>query len=296
MWGIYARKLTVSSLTGMAVVLTGAALNVSHLIESGLPLVSVTSLSVVVLAVASAVAVPSAVQAWRDGHKGVALIIGLAIAAGEIYGLVSGIERQLSVREERQLAAAGENTERTSAESTLARAQAALDKAEEAVLAEAGDGGCGKTCKGLKQVEQEKRELRDAAQAIVDKLPPMRSEHLLADVTGLPATFVEIVPSALYGFGLTLLGFGLMAMGHKRHEPAVAVIAAPVAAPAERAALQRLIKVLEELGGEAPSVSSLEGPMGSPKGSISRLADEAERRGLIETIDDGRRRRLRLVA
>lgn len=296
MWGIYAQKLTVSSLTGMAVVLTGAALNVSHLVEAGSPLVSITSLSVVVLAVASAVAVPSAVQAWGDGRKALSLLICLAIAAGELYGFVSGVERQLSVREERQLAAAGEKTERTSAEQALARAVTAHEKAEQAVLAEAGDGGCGKTCKGLKAIEEDKRKVRDAAQAVVDALPPKRSEHLLADTTGLPATFVEIVPSTLYGFGLTLLGFALLAFGHKRHEPVRAEIIAPVAAPAERAALQRLIKVLEDLGGEAPSVSSLEGPMGSPKGSISRLADEAERRGLIKTIDEGRRRRLRLVA
>lgn len=296
MWGIYTRSITVSSLTGMTVVLTGAALNVSHLVEAGLAFVSITSLSVVVLAVASAVAVPSAVEAWRNGRRVVAAIICLAIGAGELYGLVSGIERQLTVREERQLAAGGANAERVSAERTLLRAQESLDKADAAVITEAQDGGCGTTCKGLKAIAKELRADRDAAQAALDRLPPPRSEHLLADVTGLPATIVEIVPSTLYGFGLTLLGFGLMALGHRKAEPVAAPIEVATVAPSQREALTRLIKVLAELGGEAPSVQTLADRMGNPKGTISRWADEAERKGLIETIDDGRCRRLKLVA
>ncbi len=296
MWGIYARSITLSSLTGMSVVLTGAALNVSHLVEAGAALVSITSLSVVVLAVASAVAVPAAVEAWRQGRKVIAAIICLAIGAGELYGLVSGIERQLTVREERQLAAGGANAERVSAEKRLARAEESLKDADAAVITEAQDGGCGTTCKGLKAIAKELRADRDAAQAALDRLPPPRSEHLLADVTGLPATFVEIVPSTLYGFGLTLLGFGLMALGHRKAEPVAAPIEVATVAPSQREALTRLIKVLGELGGEAPSVQTLADRMGNPKGTISRWADEAERKGLIETIDDGRCRRLKLVA
>lgn len=296
MWGIYARSITVSSLTGMTVVLTSAALNVSHLVEAGIALVSITSLSVVVLAVASAVAVPSAVEAWRTGRRAVAAIICLAIGAGELYGLVTGIERQLTVREERQLVAGEANAERTSAERRLARAQESLDKADAAVITEAQDGGCGTTCKGLKAIAEARKADRDAAQAVLDRLPPARSEHLLADVTGLPAMLVEIVPSTLYGFGLTLLGFSLMALGHRKAEPVAAPIEVATVAPSQREALTRLIKVLAELGGEAPSVQTLADRMGNPKGTISRWADEAERKGLIETIDDGRCRRLKLVA
>jgi len=81
-------------------------------------------------------------EAWRSGRKTLTACLVLSIVAGEGFALITGAERLLAAREERQRAASEINTSRWIATVRVETATSTLAATEAAMLKEAGRGGC----------------------------------------------------------------------------------------------------------------------------------------------------------
>ena len=97
---------------GITAIAAGAALNVTHLVEGGQPLVSPMTAAILALALGAVAAALVVSEAWRSGRRTLASCLVLSIVAGEGFGLIMGAERLLFVREERQRAVSEVNTGR----------------------------------------------------------------------------------------------------------------------------------------------------------------------------------------
>ena len=83
-------------LAGTTAIAAGAALNVTHLVEGGQPLISPMTGAILALALASVAAALIASEAWRSGRRALAWCLVLSVVAGEGFGLIMGAERLLS--------------------------------------------------------------------------------------------------------------------------------------------------------------------------------------------------------
>ena len=142
-------KRGVALMAGIVAIAAGAALNVTHLVEGGQPLLSPMTGAVLGLALGAVAAAMVAGEAWRSGRTTLASCLVLSIVAGEGFALVTGAERLLSSREERQRAASEVNTSRWVATVRVETASATLAATEAAVLKEAAKGGCKGACLAL---------------------------------------------------------------------------------------------------------------------------------------------------
>ena len=102
----------IAIMAGITAMAAGAALNVTHLVDGGQPLVSPMTSAVLALAMGAVAAALVAGEAWRSGRTTLAFGLVLSIVAGEGFGLIMGAERLLTAREERQRAASEVNTSR----------------------------------------------------------------------------------------------------------------------------------------------------------------------------------------
>src|SRR5262245_10174250 len=142
-------RQAIAITAGVTVMAAGAALNVTHLVDGGQPLLSPMTGAVLALALGAVAAALIAGEAWRSGRTILATCLVLSIVAGEGFGLIMGAERLLSAREERQRAASEVNTARWVATVRVETASATLAATEAAMLKEAGRGGCKGACQSL---------------------------------------------------------------------------------------------------------------------------------------------------
>jgi hypothetical protein len=208
----------------------------------------------VTIGVAAGVAAGSVFSgmAWSDGRHALAVLLVLAIAAGEAYGFIATAERLIVAREAtqaplRQLAEDRARTQGALDAATVAlngfptstpRLERALkDKAatDAAVVAKSADRGCVENCRRLLQAqadaaEQEvtraredmDRQKRDAqtrvatAKADLEALKPPASATPLADRLGWPAWMLDLLQSALGSIAANGLACFLMVFGAHR--------------------------------------------------------------------------------
>ena len=207
-----------ATLTGCGLLATSTGVNVQHLAESGLPLVSPMVAAVVAVALGSAIAVPAGLSAWREGRRVLAVLVFVALGCGEIFGLVSGAERLLTAREDRSRSISEHNAPHAAAAGRATLAEAEYRAAQAAAVAEAGRGGCGRACKALRVAADQARQRLDVARNALEHAAPAKSESVLASTLGLPVALVEVVSALL--FTLALNGLPLAARHRSRREPA----------------------------------------------------------------------------
>ena len=263
-------------IAGVAAIAAAASLNVTHLVESGQPLLSPITGAVLALALGAVAAALVASEAWRSGRKVLAWCLVLSVVAGEGFGLVMGAERLLSAREERQRLAAAINTARWTATVRFESASAALAAAEAATLNEAGRGGCKGACQALQAEADRARGRLESASSVLAATPAEKNKALLATTLGLPPAAVEMVPALLFSVALNGLAFTLLAFGS--HTPAgpTAVPASPL--PAETATarpqgrakqVRSFVEAYRKLHGRDPSFSEVRSSLGLPRSTAS---------------------------
>jgi hypothetical protein len=206
------------------------------------------------IAVAAGVATGSVFSgmAWSDRRHALAVLLVVAIVAGEGYGLIATAERLIAAREAAQAPLRQLAEDRARVQAALDAATAALqdfppstprldrastDKAatDAAVVAKSAERGCVENCRRLLQAqadaaEQEvtraredmDRQKRDAetrvanAKAAVDALKPPASATPLADRLGWPAWLLDLLQSALGSIAANGLACFLMVFGAHR--------------------------------------------------------------------------------
>lgn len=279
-----------ATLAGCGLLATSASVNVSHIVESGLPLASPMVAAVVAIAVGSAIAVPAGLTAWRDRRNALAVLAFVALGCGEMFGLVSGAERLLVAREERARIVAEHNAPHATAASRVTLAEAGYAAAEAAAVAEAGRGGCGRACKDLRAAADQARQRLEDARSALERAEPPKSESILADTLGLPAATVEIVPALLFTLALNGLGFVLLAIGHRpqRRETATTAAAdavvmelpaavAPVQAPRQTRAQEvaAFCREFRAKQGREPTFSEVRDGTQLPASTVSKYRAKA---------------------
>jgi hypothetical protein len=211
----------------------------------------------VTIGVAAGVAAGSVFSgmAWSEGRQTLAVLLVVAIVAGEGYGLIATAERLITAREAAQAPLRQLAEDRVRVQGALVAATAALesfptssprldraliDKAatDAAVVAKSAERGCVENCRRLLQAqadaaEQEvtraredmDRQKRDAqtrvanAKAAVDALKPPASATPLADRLGWPAWMLDLLQSALGSIAANGLACFLMVFGaHRRNK------------------------------------------------------------------------------
>lgn len=136
-----------------------------------------------------------------------------ALGCAEFYGLYTGAERLLAVRQHQAQPVAKSNEAFDVAEQRVRSAENAFRKASDAAIAEARRGGCGRVCRDLNaRADFARDDLRDAETALTQR-PPKRPESVIASVTGWPTAFAEIAPALLFSLGLNGMAFALLAIG-----------------------------------------------------------------------------------
>jgi hypothetical protein len=269
-------KRGLAIVAGVAAISAGAALNVTHLLEGGQPLLSPITGSVVALALGAVAAALAAGEAWRSKRRLLAVCLIVCVAAGEGFGLVMAAERLLSVREERQRAAAPTNTARWTATVRFESASAALAAAEAATLKEAGRGGCKGACQALQAEADRARERLETASSVLVATPAEKNKALLATTLGVPPDAVEIVPALLFTVALNGLAFTLLAFGSHAHPVTTAAPAPPlpeetaVVRPKGRAEQVRsFVEAYRKRHGRDPSFSDVRNNLGLPRSTAS---------------------------
>lgn len=225
----------LSMIGGLALVSVVAYLNAheAHLTTGSWT--SPTVIAIIALAFGSALAVPVAQAMAANKQVVLTALAVLGIMAGESFGFVTSAERLLKVRNDRVAAVQKDNQEAKLAKDEKDNADKALKAADDKANEERGKGGCKKICLDWEAKAKEARERVAKAEARLKAAPVVRSESLIADVTGWSATAVEIIPALAFPTALLILGFVLVAFGHdpRGHEPAEATQTAPaVEAPA----------------------------------------------------------------
>ncbi|NOT70623.1 MAG: hypothetical protein HOP09_04830 [Hyphomicrobium sp.] len=201
-------------MVGCALLASSASINVAHVIEDGQSLQSPAVGAVIALAVGSAVAVRAGLYAWRQKRRAVALLTFLVLACGEVFGLFTGAERLLTIRESHVQVIAAANVTFDIASKRVRLAEVSYHSAEAAATNEAVRGGCRQICKDLREAADKARQRLEEARLTLEHTAPPKSESIIAHVTGWPAAWVEIAPALLFSVALNGLAFVLLAVGH----------------------------------------------------------------------------------
>src|SRR5262245_18223243 len=269
------RALAISA--GVAAIAAGAALNVTHLVEGGQPLVSPMTGAVLALALGAVAAALVAGEAWRSGRKILASCLVASVVAGEGFGLIMGAERLLAAREERQRAAEMTNTARWTATVRFEATNSALAATETAMLKEAGRGGCKVACQALQMEADQARQRVETANAVLAASPAAQNRALLATTLGLPPALVEIVPALLFSTALNGLAFTLLAFAAHGPSSLELVPAPPLPAEAEMGnrpvgraeQVRSFVEAYRARHGRDPSFSEVRNSLGLPSSTAS---------------------------
>lgn len=243
----------LSLVGGLSVVATAAYLNVSHVSEAEGGMTSPQCIAIIALAFGSALGIPVMLASWASERKGLAVVAFVAVVAGELFGLQLSAERLLASREARAHQARAANARREVVLAKIATLEA--DRRRECAT------GYGDRCAKAKAWE-------DASRAELATLPPVRSAHLLAEVTGLPAWMVEVVPALSFSSALTLLGLVLVGFGgHGAREarPRVEIALAPVIPRDDVQDVVDWVKQFRQRHGRDPQIPELQQVFNLPK-------------------------------
>jgi hypothetical protein len=246
----------MSILGGLTLVGVAAFLNANHAAATE-GWSSPTVIAIFVLAMGSALGVPVITASWRNGHKAFAALGIVGLVSGELFGFQLSAERLLAARAQRaqQVKTVG---------SPYAQAKEALDLAISERRSECADG-LGKRCSTLRGLEDQKR-------VALAALPVPTSHTLVADATGLPEWFVEIVPAMTFSTGLLVLGFVLVGFAAHEHGSAAKPVEQTVATPAvleplpdEREQVVSWIREYRKRHGVNPRIPDVQEAFGLPK-------------------------------
>jgi len=196
-------------------------------------------------------------RAWSEDRATIAILLFIAIVAGEAYGLVATAERLIAGREETQAPLRKIAEDRAQAQRRLddtIKARAALPVSsnrlenalaekrttDAAVVSKSAERGCVENCRKLLQAQADAAELevtrareeiadkaRDADQAIADAkrdLQNMRaptSAAPLADRLGLSACVLDLIVAALGSIAANGLACFLIVYGAHRPGPVI---------------------------------------------------------------------------
>lgn len=253
----------LSIITGLALIAATAHATVAATGGYRVPQAFVT------LAVAAGVGVGAVAigVALSDRRRALALCIGIALLAGELFGLAGTAERLIERREAASSpiraaaaarAAAADRLERAETavrigggmDSTrrLEAAQRAVSESATAITAQASATGCRENCRLLLQKtadaarvelaaaraeivanEQTARAEVEAARLALEAVTVPPSASPLADRLGVPAWAVDLTVAALGAIGANGLAASLLAFGAQRPRRREAVEAQPVA-------------------------------------------------------------------
>jgi hypothetical protein len=225
----------------------------------------------ITLGVAAGVAVASIAvgRAWAEKRRALAIFLVAAIAAGEVFALLSTAERLTAAREASQSPLRQALEARQKLETRVAKAEAAVialpdasarlqaamqskAAADAAVVTKSAERGCAANCRLLlqAQADQNQQEVEAARGAMAEtrarleqavnaaradlaafKAPPSASP--LADRIGWPAWVLDLVMAALGSIAANGLACCLMVFGsHRKADPAEAAAGKPPDAPA----------------------------------------------------------------
>lgn len=179
-------------------------------------------------------------MAMRERRKALAWVLCIALAAGELFGLINTAERVISTRENAQAPFVSASLSRKAAEQRVARAETSKAAADRAVIDKAADKGCAANCRKLlqDQVDAATTEIEAARHALAG-LPSPRVATPLADRLGLPSWALDLIAATLASIAANGLGAALIAFGAHRQTgghvmpPVVAMAEQPAAAPIE---------------------------------------------------------------
>jgi hypothetical protein len=267
------RSLAISA--GVTAIAASAALNVTHLVDGGQPLLSPMTGAVVALALGAVAAALVASEAWRSGRKLLAWCLVLSVVAGEGFGLIIGAERLLFAREERQRMATEVNTTRWIAVVRVESASSTLVATQAAVLEEARRGGCKAACQALQAEAEQARQRLEAANRVLEAAPAEKNAALLATALGLPPALLEIVPALLFSAALNGLAFTLLAFG--AHAPTQNIVAAPTEIAGAQmspvlgraAQVRSFVDAYRTQHGRDPSFTEVRNSLGLPRSTAS---------------------------
>jgi hypothetical protein len=174
----------LSLLGGLALVAVAALLNVHHAAESeDTWYLSPVCVAIMAMAFGSALAFAVMLNSLADDRRGLALLAVVGLICSEYYGLQLSAERLLVARDQR-----AQQVRTANAPRELARE--ALDDLVRDRNAEC-KSGFEQRCTELKTWEDKKRTALPLTSA-------PRSHSLIADLTGLPAWLVEIIPAKAF--------------------------------------------------------------------------------------------------
>jgi hypothetical protein len=196
--------------------------------------------------------------ALAGGHRGIAIVIGLGMLAGEGGAMLQTAQRVTAAREAMRAPIAAQILRREAALEDLAKAETAKPapvdharvdaaqrakfEAEKAVREKSAEVGCRKECAKLLQsaVDAAQREVEAAradvarqeadqsaaigkrleiAKAAVAALPPPQSATPLADYTGVPEWLFDVIEALTLSFAINLPASTLVALGVKMGRP-----------------------------------------------------------------------------
>lgn len=244
----------VSMIGGMSMVATAAFLNVSHAAETEGDMTSPACIAIIALAFGSAIAVKVMLASWRTGRKGLALAAFVALVAGELFSLQISAERLLAARDQRAHQARAVNSKRDVALAKIASLESDRRR-------ECGTGFRDRCAKAKTWEDQARAELAD--------LPASRSTNLLADVTGLPAWVVEVVPALTFSSSLMLLGLVLVGFGgHGSSSTLGSSVETASAQAVQREEVERVVSWVNEFRrrhGRDPQIPELQQVFDLPK-------------------------------
>lgn len=210
--------------------------------------------ALIAMAVILGVGAASVGTAVAGGHTGIAIVISLGMLAGEAGAMIQTAQRVTAAREASRAPMVALEFKRKAALAELASALAVkpqmtdhsrLDVAEKAkaeveraVREKSAEAGCRENCRLLLQssVDNARRELEAAredvarqaanqsaaiakrieiAKAVVAALPPPQSATPLADYTGVPEWFYDVLEALALSFSINLPASALIALGVK---------------------------------------------------------------------------------
>lgn len=205
----YSKTRRVAIATGVALLATSAGLNVVSAKDGGAPAI----VAIIAVAIATVVAVPAALYAWREKRWALAILTLVLLVAGEGFNGFNSFERLLAALEARASVIATGNAPYQMASERLQRAEQVYRDANAAAVAEAHRGGCRRVCRDLQALAETARQDVEDARALFARASPPRSEHLVVDFTGLSASTIEIGVGLAFSVVLNGLGLALLAIG-----------------------------------------------------------------------------------
>lgn len=235
-----------------------------------------------IIAVAAGVIAGSIVigqSGWRW-----AIVIGIALLAGEAYALLSTAERVIAQRAAVSAPHVASEARRQAAENRVTVAEKAKAEADAAAIDKAAEKSCARNCRALltEAKQDAANELRSAREAL-DALPPPEGEAApLASRLGVAAWVVDLVSAALAsiacnGLACALIAFASHAPATLRDSRMVATQRAPAvqAEPSiteggRREQVARFFAAFRAANGRDPTFTEVRDALNLPKATASK--------------------------